>query len=66
MLGPCIITREFMNQVKERGVDDAHIIFINAYVYNCTYFTVYTITEREVMLLFHKVVLTFIVLLNLQ
>ena len=29
MLGPCIITREFMNQVKERGVDDAHIIFIN-------------------------------------
>ena len=35
-------------------------------MYNCTYFTVYTITEREVMLLFHKVVLTFIVLLNLQ
>ena len=32
MLAPCIVTREFMNQVKERGVDDAHIIFINAYV----------------------------------
>ncbi|XP_011405955.2 PREDICTED: dehydrogenase/reductase SDR family member 11-like isoform X7 [Amphimedon queenslandica] len=30
VLGPCIITREFMNQVKERGVDDAHIIFINS------------------------------------
>ena len=29
MLGPCIVTREFMNQVKERGVDDAQIIFIN-------------------------------------
>ena len=29
MLGPCIITREFMNQVKERGIDDAHVIFIN-------------------------------------
>ena len=29
MLAPCIVTREFMNQVKERGVDDAHIIFIN-------------------------------------
>ncbi|XP_019855960.1 PREDICTED: dehydrogenase/reductase SDR family member 11-like isoform X4 [Amphimedon queenslandica] len=30
ILAPCIITREFMNQVKERGVDDAHIIFINS------------------------------------
>ena len=29
MLGPCIITREFMNQVKQRGIDDAHVIFIN-------------------------------------
>ena len=28
-MAPCIVTREFMNQVKERGVDDAHIIFIN-------------------------------------
>ncbi|XP_003384816.1 PREDICTED: dehydrogenase/reductase SDR family member 11-like [Amphimedon queenslandica] len=32
VLGPCIITREFMNQVKERGVDDAHIILINSRV----------------------------------
>ena len=34
MLAPCIVTREFMNQVKERGVDDAHIIFINRYGLN--------------------------------
>ena len=36
MLAPCIITREFMNQVKERGVDDAHIIFINRFSF-CHY-----------------------------
>ena len=40
MLGPCIVTREFMNQVKERGVDDAQIIFINSldqfFVYRLT------------------------------
>ena len=39
MLAPCIVTREFMNQVKERGVDDAHIIFINRLDYG--YVTLY-------------------------
>lgn len=31
VLAYCIITREFMSQIKERGVDDGHIVFMNRY-----------------------------------
>ena len=50
MLAPCIVTREFMNQVKERGVDDAHIIFINRldYGYVLLYTLCYSISGHSV------------------
>ena len=31
VLGVCVFTREFMTQLKERGVDEGHIININRY-----------------------------------
>ena len=31
VLGPCICSREFVRQLKERGVDDGHIILVNRY-----------------------------------
>ena len=33
MLSVCVCTREFMAQLKERGVDEGHIININRYEY---------------------------------
>jgi NADP-dependent 3-hydroxy acid dehydrogenase YdfG len=56
VLGPCIITREFMRQLKERKVDDGHIIMINSIVghktpstrskfYSATKFAITALTE---------------------
>ena len=33
VLGPCICSREFVRQLKERGVDDGHIILVNRLVH---------------------------------
>ena len=29
VLGLCVMTREFIKQLRERGVDDGHVIFMN-------------------------------------
>ena len=31
MLAVCVLTREFMAQLKERKVDEGHIVIINRY-----------------------------------
>ncbi len=33
VLGLCICNREFMTQLKERGVNEGHLFLINRYVY---------------------------------
>jgi NADP-dependent 3-hydroxy acid dehydrogenase YdfG len=58
ILAPCIITREFMTQIKERNLDDGHIFMINsvvghivpkafggAHFYSATKFAVTAISE---------------------
>ena len=32
VLGLCVMTREFIKQLRERGVDDGHVIFMNRYI----------------------------------
>ena len=36
VLGVCVVNREYMKQMKERGVDDGHMIIINRSV-NCVF-----------------------------
>ena len=31
VLGVCMVTREFIKQLRERNVDDGHVILINRY-----------------------------------
>jgi NADP-dependent 3-hydroxy acid dehydrogenase YdfG len=49
ILAPCVLTREFMKQMKERDVDDGHIIFINSlighHVFNTNFLHFYTATK---------------------
>ena len=32
VLGLCVMTREFIKQLRERGVDDGHVILLNRFV----------------------------------
>ena len=32
VLGLCVMTREFIKQLRDRGVDDGHVILLNRYV----------------------------------
>jgi len=31
VLGLCMVTREFIKQLRERNVDDGHVVFMNRY-----------------------------------
>ena len=33
VLGVCIVNREYMKQMKERGVDNGHIIILNRFAF---------------------------------
>ena len=36
VLGLCILTREFIKQLRERNVDDGHVIHISRFVLHCS------------------------------